>query len=323
MKLNTAAQIIKIFIILSLTAHYTYAKEIKPVFILKSKGLVKDFVLDGAKLYVANDEGSVEVFDLYKHELIDEIFIEPFMDKKQKWRNCKIISVDRQNGKTLIVSTTTKGFRNVWIHDGKELHNIIDTKKELTVKEARFINNENILFGTLGHEMILYNNTDRYNAYSSHIEESAFSDVALSEDKTKMVSASESGRVILADVKTGKIIKEFSSLNVDNIYKVDYKKGTIITAGQDRRVGVYPKEGKPYYIKSDFLVYSAALSPSGQIGIYSSGENNHLQLFDVKSGKKTDTLIGHYAVPTTIRFINERELFSAGDENKIFYWRID
>ena len=54
----------KIFLISLIIYSYIHAKDIKPTFIMKSSGFVNDFVLDGSFMYVANDEGSVEVFDL-------------------------------------------------------------------------------------------------------------------------------------------------------------------------------------------------------------------------------------------------------------------
>jgi WD40 repeat protein len=75
--------------------------------------------------------------------------------------------------------------------------------------------------------------------------------------------------------------------------------------------------------KSDFLVYSVGLNPNGDTGVYSSGEENHLQVFDIKTKKNLNRLIGHNSLPTNIKFFNEKELFSSGNENKIFYWKID
>ena len=112
-------------------------------------------------------------------------------------------------------------------------------------------------------------------------------------------------------------------LNLDKIFQLAYKNDVVITAGQDRKVVVYNKNEKPYYIKSKFLVYSVALSPSGKTGIYSSNTDNDLQLFNTSNGEKSHILKGHYAIPTTIKFYDEKSLFSAGYENKIFYWRID
>jgi WD40 repeat protein len=297
-----------------------FAREIRPAFVMQSKGMVNDFVLDGLKLYVANDEGSVEIFDLRERRKTGEIFIQPMKTTKGDWVNVKILSVDRRNGKTLIVSTAEKGYRNIWLHDGKKLHPVITQKRKSTVKKARFIDDKNFLFGTLGYDIIRYTLNDDYKVYKHHIEESAFSDMVLSTDKKTAVTASESGQVTIIDTQTGKILKQPVPLNLDNIYKVAYQNGNIITAGQDRRVGVYPQNAKPYAIKSNFLVYCVGLSPSGKLGVYSSNEENDLQLFNVESGKKLHILTGHESIPSTIRFFDEDGFFSAGYGNTIYYW---
>ena len=48
---------------------------------------------------------------------------------------------------------------------------------------------------------------DSYKQYTVQPEQSSFSDLVISEDKKTMVSASESGQVILSDTKTGVVIK--------------------------------------------------------------------------------------------------------------------
>ena len=287
-----------------------YSKEIKPTFVFKSKGFVNDFVLDNSKIYVANDEGSVEIFDLATQKLIDEIFIEPIFTAKQTWQNSKILSVDRKDGKTLIVSNDIGPFRNVWIHDGTTLKHIITPEKKLSIKEARFLDNNSLILGTLGYELTLFNMHDSYKQYTVQPEQSSFSDLAVSKDKKTMVSSSESGQVILSDTKTGKTIKKFKPLNLDKIFQLAYENDVVITAGQDRKVVVYNKSEKPYYIRSNFLVYSVGLSPSGKTGVYSSNTNNDLQLFNTSNGKKSHILKGHYAIPTTIKFYDEKSLFS-------------
>lgn len=296
------------------------AKDIKPAFILKSNGFVNDMTIDGINLYVANDEGSVEVFDILKRELVKEIFIEPSVTAQGKTVPANILSVDRLNGKTLIVSSTVNMYRNIWIHDGVKLKHVIKLKNKMMVKKARFIDEDNFMFGTVDYDLIKYTTKDNYSVYKSQVEQSSFSDMAISSDKKTMITASESGVVTLSDIKSGKILKKFSSLNVDNIYKIAYKNGNIITAGQDRRVGIYLKSGKEYYIKSDFLVYSVGLSPDGKTAVYSSGEDNNLQIFDLETGVKGDRLVGHDAVPSTIKFFDEKGFFSAGYENSVYYW---
>jgi len=314
-------KIYKILFIIILSISSTLAKDIKPTFIIKSRGLVNDFVIDGFYLYVANGDGSVEIFDIREQKKVSEIFIKPYKNVRGEIINPKVLSVDRMEGKTLIVTTSINGYRNIWIHNGNKL-NLINNSKT-TAKEARFVDRDKFILGTLGYDITLYSTNDgAYSTYSKQIEESSFSDMAISQDKKSMVSASESGEVTIIDIKSGNIINRLSSLNVDNIYKVAYKKGTIITGGQDRRVGVYPKVGKPYYIKSKFLIYCVGLSDDAKIGVYSSNEDNDLQLFDVSNGKKLDVLKGQDSVPSTIKFFNARGIFSAGYGYNIYYWSL-
>jgi len=306
--------------LLTLLNSHLLSKEITPAFTLQSRGLVSDFVLDGSKLYVANDEGSVEIFDFLNRKKVDEIFLPPINSLIDGLVPAKILSVDRNNNRTLIVSSAQDGYRDVWLHDGVKLKQLISTKRKIAVKEARFLDDKNFIFGTLGYDMLSYTMNDSHMVFNEHIEDSSFSDMVMSEDRTTMVTASESGQVMLLDSKSGKLLKAFKPQNLDNIYKLAYKSGTIITAGQDRRVGVYPKDGKPYYLRSSFLVYAVGLSPSGKIGVYSSNENSDLQLFDVATGEKGHILKGQKSIPSTIKFFDEDGFFSAGYGNMIYYW---
>jgi len=171
--------------------------------------------------------------------------------------------------------------------------------------------------------MMLHDLEESYNLYKTHVSQSTLGDIELSKDKTELVMSDESGEIKLIDVKTSRTIKVFSSQNVDNVYKVAYANGVIITAGQDRRVAVYQKNVKDYHIKSDFLVYSVGITPSGKTGIYSSGEESDLQLFNTKTKEKLDRLVGHEGIVNQIKFINEKELFSNERSRYVFYWRLD
>jgi WD40 repeat protein len=235
----------------------------------------------------------------------------------------RVHSVDRFQGRTLFVTSGISAYRNVWIDDGKVLKKIIDEKKHMMPKRAYFTSDGKIVFGTFGSDVSLYDDKENYQLYHIHISESTMGGMVLSQDKKKMIVSDESGTVRVLDVKSSKVEKVYASEHVDNIYRVAYSNGIIITAGQDRRVGVYSENKKPYHIKSDFLVYSVGLSPSGNTGIYSSGENHDLQLFNTANGQKKDILTGHFATPNKIMFINETSLISTGDENRIFFWKID
>jgi len=300
-----------------------YTKEIHPITTIEASGLVSDFVEDSGYLYVATDAGVVDIIDLGTRKIIKQIHFDPMKTSTGEYVPTRVHSVDRFQGKTLLVTSAISGYRNVWIDDGKDLKKIIDEKKRMMPKSAFFTTEGKIVFGTFGSDISLYDNKENYKLYDRHISESTMGGMVLSQDKKKMVISDESGTVRLMDIKSSKVEKVFSSEHVDNIYRVAYSNGIILTAGQDRRVGIYSEHKKAYHIKSDFLVYSVGLSPSGATGIYSSGTEHHLQLFNTENGQKKDILIGHFATPNKIMFINESSLISSGDENRIFFWQID
>lgn len=314
----------KIILTLVLLFLSLQAKDIFPVAKIEASGLVSDFVEDKGMLYVATDAGSVDIIDLSTQKIVDKIMIEPLATAMGDFVPARIHSVDRFKGETLFVSSAENAYRNVWIHDGKRLKKIVGEKQKIMPKRAFFTHDGQVVFGTFGSDVILYDNKESYKLYDSHISESTMGGMILSHDRKKMVISDESGAVRLLDVKSSQVEKVFSSEHVDNIYRVAYSNGLIVTAGQDRRVGVYSLNGeKAYHIKSDFLVYCVGLSPNADIGVYSSGTNNHLQLFNTKDGSHADRLVGHYASVNKIMFINEQALVSAGDENTIFFWMIN
>jgi len=322
MKLYTNLIKSKVIIFL-LILNVSYASDIKPVSSFKSSGFVSDFVINENTLYVANDMGIVDVFDIKTKKIINQIILPPLISGKEKLITADILSVDYLNGKLLILSVGKGSYRNVWIYEKNELKQIINEDKKMTIKEARYINDEQIMFGTLGSNIMLHDISENYNLYDEHISNSAMGDMTLSQDKKTMIISDESGTVTLVNVKDSKTLQTFSSQNVDHIFKVAYAHDNIITAGQDRRVGVYQKDKEAYYIKSDFLVFCVGISPSGKTGIYSSGEDSNLQLFNIKTKEKYQRLVGHKGgVINKIMFIDEDKLYSSDRSDTILYWEL-
>ena len=309
----------KLLLPLLFIASVIQAKDISPVATLKASGLISDFVKDGDYLYVATDAGVVDIIDLFSRKIIRQITLEPLKTTMGNMVPPRIHCVDRHKGKTLLVSSGTSAYRNVWIEENGKLTKQIDESKNLMPKRAFFTHEGKIVLGSFGSDITLYDSTENYTLYNTHISESTMGGMVLSHDKKKMLISDESGVARLIDIKSSAIEKVFSSEHVDNIYSVAYSKDVLITAGQDRRVGVYTSD-KAYHIKSDFLVYCVGLSPSSDIGAYSSGTSHYLQLFHTSTGKKTDRLIGHHATPNKIMFISENTLISTGDEETIFFW---
>jgi len=309
----------KLFILLFLLAGISEAKDIKPIATLQASGLVSDFVEDSGYMYVATDAGVVDIIDLVSQKIVNQIKFKALKTAMGDTVPVRVHSIDRYQGKTLMVTSSISAWRNVWIHDGTKLTKIIDASKHLMPKRAFFTSEGKIVLGTVGSDIALYDTKESYKLYNTHISESPMGGMVLSTDKKKMIISDESGATRLIDINSSTIEKTFTSEHVDNIYSVAYAKDIIITGGQDKRVGIYSKDDA-FHIKSDFLVYCVGISPSGKVGIYSSNLEHDLQLFTTKDGRKTDRLIGHYATPTKVMFIDETTLISTGDEYTIYFW---
>ncbi len=317
----------KITLIFFLLFTTSYTKDIKPIATLTVSGLVSDFVEDAGLLYVATDAGAVDIIDLYTQKIVSQIHFKPMKTMMGDEVPVRVHSIDRYRKKTLLVTSGISGYRNVWIHDVKKplhkrLTQIIDETKHLMPKRAFFSADGKVVLGTIGSDIVLYDSNEDYSVYNTHISESTMGGMVLSSDKKKMLISDESGAVRLIDINSSKVEKMLSSEHVDNIYSVAYAKDIILTAGQDKRVGIYSKDNA-FHIKSDFLVYCVGISPSAKIGVYSSGIEHDLQLITTKDGKKTDLLVGHHATPNKVLFTTENTLISAGDEYTIYFWVLD
>ena len=312
-------------LIITLLTATAYAKEIKPLYQLEASGMVTDILIDDGKLYASTFSGLVDIFDIKTKKRVGSIALPTITDFMGDVVAPKIYSVDRLAGKTLMVSEGKSGYRNVFIHDGKTLTQISDS--QFFTKEGVFVDEDHILLGLLSSELILFKISTREVVYRHAIKErssggSAFSDMVLSEDRKTVVTADESGEVHLFNVADFKHLKLFEGQNLDNVYKVDYKKGIIITAGQDRRCAIYKPDGSAYYIHGEFLIYAAALSPSAKTGVFASTMENELQLFNVATKTKTALLKGHGATLTDFVFISETQFFSSAEERPILFWDI-
>jgi len=299
------------------------AKDLNPSFVYEGSGGVTDLVYKDAKLYSATAEGAVDIYDTKEQKLIKTIKVPNIKDFTGDDIASKIYSVDIIDDKIMIASEGKMGYRRVHIYKDNNLTEIIDTSKSYTISKAKFIDSNHILISLLSNELILFDIKAKKALYREQISASKFSDFALNEKKDEVVIADESGELKIVSVKDGKIIKTLKDQNVDNLFQVDYKNGMIITAGQDRRSAIYSKDGRvAYYKNGSFLIYSAGLSPSGKIGAYASDENNNVTVFNTSTKSNLYKLGSHKATLSSILFINEKELFTASDDNHINYWKL-
>ncbi len=293
----------------------------KPTATYKASGDVQTIAIDANKLYAGTSNGTVEVFDITKKKKIETITLPNIKDFVGDTTKAKVFSVDVIEGSILIVSQGEAGFRDVYLYKSKQLKKIISPKNKLLIQKASFINPNSFVFLLLSNQIGVWDLAIQKQKYLYQLSASSFSHFMISEDKKTLASTDESGLVRIVDIATGRIIKNLPEVNLDKIYQLDYKKGVILTAGQDRKAVIY-KNGKHSSLDFGFLLYSCALSPSANLGAIAYNENNDVLVVNTTTKEKLYNLIGQEATMTGILFKSENELFVSSESPKINFYKV-
>lgn len=318
-------RLVKYFFIccLTLNLYSQELKELKPNYSLKANGGVTNLVLKDNLLLASTTASSVDIFDIEKRELINSIKVAKIKDFTNETIDSKVYSTDIINDKILILSQGQNGGRNIFIYQNNKLENIISDENRLFIAYAKFLDEENIIYALLSNQIYIYNLKEKKVLKELQISQSSFSNFVLDEKKETIFIADESGIISQVDIKNFKKIKSFKSENVDRVFQVDTKKNRLITAGQDRRAAVYSLGfEKPYFISVDFLIYSAALSPSSNKAAFCFDEDNNVAVFDTNSKEILFKLMGNNSIITNIVFQNENEIFVSSDDKNINYYNL-
>jgi len=312
----------KIFLMLSILFISIFARDIKPDYSLKASGGVTDMVLVGDSLYASTDASCVDIFDIKTKKKLDSICVSKIKDFMGDEIDSKIYSIDVLDGALLILSQDGGGYRRVDIVKDGKLNHIITKNDRLYISRAKFINNHTILIGLLSNIIMSYDIDKKTTNWDIQPTESKFSYFTLNEDKTKAATTDESGDVQMLDLVTGKVIKTFSGLNVDNVFQVDWKKDTIATAGQDRRCVVFnAKTKKGYYKQATFLIYSVGVSNDGNLVGFASDEQNNVTIFNAFTKADIAKLLDNKANISNILFVNNHEVFVSSDAFDINHYK--
>ncbi|MEA1955313.1 MAG: WD40 repeat domain-containing protein [Campylobacterota bacterium] len=315
--------IYKLLLITTLISSLYSAKINEPTATFETSGFVTDLVYKDGKLYTATDASCVDIFDIKTKKLVKKITVSQIKDFMDDIIDSKIYSVDIFENKIMILSQAKKGARRVHIYENNKLELIIPYTEKLFIGKAKFINEDTILLGLLGSDIISYDIKKKKQNWITQVSQSKFSNFVLNEDKTEVVVADESGDLKIHNIKDGSFIKMLDGQNLDNVFQVDTKKGIIATAGQDRRIVIYNTNlNSSYYKTAKFLIYSVGLSPSAKIVAYSSDEENNVKVFKTSTKSDVGTFGGNKGTLTNILFINEKEFFVSSESTTINFYKI-
>ena len=318
---------IRFIVLILLSVIGLYAKAISPLHKIKADGAVTDILKDGNILYTATDNACINVFSLQSRKMLYKVSFPKITDFMGDIINPKVYDLDKLPGKETIVAAVQgdRGFTNIYlIRNKKPVLIIKDVDSKMMVKRVKFLNENTLLLGLLSNEIIRFDLVNKKVVYRKQISAYTFSDIVLNKARTEVITADESGIIHIIDAKSGKIIKELSGKNVDNIYQIDYKGSTIICGGQDRRLSIYHRNtSQSYYLQSSFLIYSVGLSPSGKLGAFSANEENEIKVFNTNTKQEVAVLKGSETVITRILFTSEKELITSSDDPNILFWKIN
>lgn len=313
----------KVLLLLMLTTSLFSQNINRPASSFTASGGVIDLIYRDSKIYCATDAGTVDVFDYKTKKIVEKIKVDKIKDFKGDMVDSKVFSVDKINDDIMVLSLDEKGFSRVSIYKNSQNISILDSKKKLSIIKAKYIDQNTLLLALLSNEIISYDITKAKQNYRVQVSGGRFSDFRLNENRTQAIVADESGDIRIYDTKNGKKTKTLSGQNLDNVFQVDYKNGLIITAGQDRKIGIYMQAlNSAYSLESQFLVYSVGLSPSANLAGYSYDENNNIAIFNTATKMQIGIFGGNKTTISNIVFIGEREFLVSSNNKTINLYKI-
>jgi len=297
---------------------------LSPALEIVAKGVVKDMVLRDKELLFGTDQGVLQVYDYEAQVFSYEIALAPVKDFVGDTIPPRIFSIDKMQGRYVLLSDSGKGgYVNLWIHENNVTTQLLNHTNKIAAVKIRFIDKNKVLLGLLSNEAVLFDVVSKKEIFRVQLSPSKFSDFALNEDRTQAVFACESGVLTVIDTSTGKVLKELKGLNVDNVYKVDFKQGIVSAAGQDRRAALYDvNTGKGKYKEGHFLIYATGLSPSTKRVAFAMDEYNNITIYNRSTMSKMALLKGQKSTLNTIIFKDENVLFSSSDNDSVMMWNL-
>lgn len=312
----------RLVLVLILFLVSSYALEQKAsTYSLKASGAVQSMVYNNELLYAGTDNGTVEIFDTKTKELVKTIEIPKIKDFMGDMIPSKVYSIDLFEDKLIIVAQGMKGYRNLWIYEKENLKKLIGIEKKYFMQRASFLSDSKIIFALLSNQLGVFDIEKNEVILLSQISQSSFSHFMLNENRSKVATTDESGIVRILKTSDLVVEKELEALNLDRVYQVDFKRGKILTAGQDRKAVFYDSFSS-YALNFDFLLYSCALSKNAKYGAIAFNEENEILVFNTSSKKYLYKLTGQDATLTQILFLSDNEIFASSDSQIINFWSL-
>ncbi|HDZ5065963.1 TPA: WD40 repeat domain-containing protein [Campylobacter jejuni] len=301
----------KILFILSFFCVLSYGYE------LKLNSNITALKLDKQNLYIGTDKGEILRYNI-KDKSLKELLSLPKIKNYYDNNFAKIYNIDIFKNTLLILSEGDFGSKNLsFYRDNLQIKKL----EENSIRKVFFINEDTYLLISIGSEIELIDKNLK-NIKKFNFSHSSLNDAVLSEDKNKLVVGFESGEVELFDLKNWKMLKNYDKMHKDNIYQVDYKNNIILSCGTDRRIGIVKNE-EQNFLQKDFLIYACALSPDGELAVYSDNEAGISEVFSTSDFKSIKTFSNENLMSEFIIFLDNKDFIISGFGDSIMFRSID
>ena len=313
----------KVIAFMALLVVSLFGTQLHPVKSYKVHGNINDIVYNGGRLYVGTSEGHVDVLDRKSGKIVREITLSKIKDFMGDTIDSEVFSVDVGKAGILILSQDFDGYSRLDLYENGKLEHLISKKDKLYIVKAKFVTADRVLLGQLSNVYTLYDIKSQKHIWDVQVTTSKFSDFAFDDAKKRAATADESGVMNIISLKDGKTLRHYESVNRDEVFKIDWKKHRIITAGKDKRVGLYRDDSySTSYKDYGFFIYCVGLSKDAKLGAASINDKNDVAVFDTVSKEDRYQLVGNRSKITSIIFLNDKEVLVAANNNTINLFKL-
>ena len=300
-----------------------HAKVITPYRYVKASEAVADFVKVDNLLIIGTEEGIIDIYDLEKDQIIDQIKFPKVKNIFGDDMRSLISSVDYYKGKILFIKRLVSGYNELYLYENKKLTKFLDESLHFTLKKVKFVNEESAIIGFMSNELMLYDLKNRKIVYKKQLNMASLSDIVLDEKREYVFTGDETPLISKIDILSGKVVQKFYKANKRDIFSIDYKNGKLLSGGKDRRVILYQTPEKYSMTKGDFFIYDVALNPDATKAAFVKNEENDISVIDTNSMEEIYLLKGHKQTILKIDFYTSNELITADENDRIMFWRLE
>lgn len=283
----------------------------------------------GDKLYVSTINGEVDIYDI--NALIAKKTIKPtrsivipsYKDLFDNVVKRRIFYTDvNAKQEALIVALNANATRDLFLYKNGKSEIIIS---DLDVAKALWIDERNFAVGFVGNEVWIVDSVTKQVRAKRKNTIYRLSDMVLSPTDNVIYTSGESGVIYALDSKNGDLLSKFDGVHKDSILSLALAKNVLVSGGMDKRLAIYElqSQGKVAKLKdtirTDFLIYSVALSADSKLIAYMSDESGNISVLMGKS--EVATLKNIQAVPNSIIFYKHYVLVGT-DSNKVYIFDI-